>query len=228
MKLRKYGKKRAVSKSASISHEKSNQAAYNFITTHELAEMIISKLPVFDIAQMQRVCKFFRDLIKTSGKIRRAVRGQCWLPSVDDKDPSKYPSTLPFDGRLDFDSGLSFRPDVRFFRVNRISYDLKFSDESDIVQLEFRHALEHDDYLARPEINGKCRAASAKLWRILPLCQEGILVEIIFKSKYKGCQTVKAFGPESTLADVYEWLVDVRDRRLQTMTRRLGNLESFS
>lgn len=226
MKLRKYGKKRPIFTSASISPKNTIEAAYNFITTHELVEMTISILPVFDIAQMQRVCKSFRDLIKTSSKIRRAVRGQSWLPSIKCEDPSDYRSALPFNGRLDFDSGLRFRPDVRFFRVKSVSYRPTFSNGPDVVEIEVQHTIEHDDDLPRPEISGKHKVNSAKLWRMLPLCQDGIVVDVIFKSKYKGWRTVKKFGPESALAEVYEWLVDVRDRRLQTVTRGAGHRES--
>lgn len=223
MKLRKYGKTRPVFKAASISLKETNQAANHFMTTYELLEMTISRLSAFELAQMQRVCKYFRDLINTSNQIRQAIRRESWLPPIDDKDPSEYQSAVPSNCLLNFDSGLQSHPDVCYFRIKSISYNPAFTEGPDVIGLEAQHALEPEEDLPRSEIRGKHQTASAKLWRVLRLCPDGILVNVIFNSKYKGWQTARNFGAESTLGDVYGWLVDVRDRRLQMGMHRTVN-----
>ncbi|KAK4500241.1 hypothetical protein PRZ48_008430 [Zasmidium cellare] len=220
MKLRKYGKKQQISKRPPIKPAKDYDAADRFMATHELVERALCNLSVFEIAQAQRVSKNFRDVIKVSSQIRNAVACQSWLPPIDGKGPESYTSALPFQQGIDFDSGLELRSDIRYFRMESIYCVPTFNKKHEIVEIVFQHTIHPVKDLMRSKVNGEEDNISADLWRMLPLCPKGIEVEVTFKSNHRGWSTKKEFGSDSSLEDVYDWLVDVRDRRLLMGTHR--------
>lgn len=220
MKLRKIQKKQRPFPRISIDAASRNQAVHNFLSTYELVEMTISKLSMFEIARAQRVCRTFRDVIVFSSQIRNAVACQTWLPAVDDKGEDAYSVSLPAKTYLDFDSGLASQPDVRFFRTETILDAPTPESRSDVVAIVFQHTIGPPDESPRSGIDAWRSTLSAELWRMIPLCPPGVAVDVHLNSKHKGWSTRKRFEAGSSLADVYEWLAEVRNRRLQMGTHR--------
>lgn len=207
---------------SSVIQAANHEAADKVMATYELVEMIICELPLIDIARAQRVCKTFGDIVKTSPSIRRVAARTPWLrddvPAANriwrwgEKTEAKIPqpSPMPFKWNLNFDNGHDSPAIKRFCSMKALHSRLKVRLSPALGWISFDNDVELSEAQQRSMITPNQEIASAAIWRLVPICRAGMTVKVGYNLNPMLPGKTTSFGPESTLEDLYSWLVVVQ------------------
>lgn len=189
------------------------------MATYELVEMIVCELPLGEIARAQRVCRTFRDIIKSSSPVRRLVSSQPWISIRNTEDVHPRPplpadwkdhfagSTHPLRCYIVFDNGPNSPPSARSFRTIQ-SFMLAHGPRE--VALDFYSSVDRISRCDRKHASiftPTQSTASCEVWRKVSITTHpDWTVRVSLNRKWDTEGHVESFSGSTTLGELYDSL----------------------